>query len=67
MLDGTVKNIIKKTGLSEEEALNILTKNNPQGKIIEPEEVAATTLWLCSDEAHSITGQSIMVAGGEIM
>ena len=66
MLENTVENIIVKTGLSENEALAILIKDNPQGRIIEPEEIAETTLWLCSDGEKSINGQSIMVAGGEV-
>jgi NAD(P)-dependent dehydrogenase (short-subunit alcohol dehydrogenase family) len=44
-----------------------LTARNPQGRLIAPEEVAQTVLWLCSSGASSITGQSIAVAGGELM
>jgi NAD(P)-dependent dehydrogenase (short-subunit alcohol dehydrogenase family) len=38
---------------------------NPQERFVQPEEVAATVLWLCSDGAASITGQAISVSGGE--
>ena len=30
-------------------------------------EIARCVLWLCSPEARSITGQSIPIAGGEVM
>lgn len=39
---------------------------NPQQRLIEPEEVAATIVWLALPENRSITGQAIVVAGGEL-
>lgn len=60
-------NITAKTGRSREEALQSLVAHNPQGRLIRPEEVAAAVAWLCSDLAASVTGQSILVAGGELM
>lgn len=62
-----IDNIVAKTGRSEEEALAGLTSHNPQGRLIAPEEVAAAVLWLCGPQARSVTGQSIVVAGGEVM
>ena len=44
-----------------------LVSVNPQGRFIEPREVAETALWLCSDAARSVTGQAITLAGGEVM
>ena len=66
LLIDSVDNIVDKTGRSIEEARKVLASNNPQGKFIQPEEVAATALWLISDAACSITGQAISVSGGEI-
>lgn len=60
-------NISAKTGRSRDEALQSLVAHNPQARLIAPEEVAETVAWLCSDAAASITGQSIVVAGGELM
>jgi NAD(P)-dependent dehydrogenase (short-subunit alcohol dehydrogenase family) len=44
-----------------------LTKSNPQGRLVRPEEVADAVLWLASPGAASISGQAIVVAGGEVM
>ncbi len=60
-----VKNIADKTGRSEDEALAELTQHNPQGRLIKPSEVADAVFWLCRPESASITGQAIVVAGGE--
>jgi NAD(P)-dependent dehydrogenase (short-subunit alcohol dehydrogenase family) len=54
-------------GKSRDEARGMLTRINPLGRLITPEEVAATVAWLCSPGATGITGQSIPVAGGEVM
>ncbi len=65
MLEESVVRIIEKTGRSIEEARKSLASTNPQGRFIQPDEVAATVLWLASDAAGSITGQAISVSGGE--
>jgi NAD(P)-dependent dehydrogenase (short-subunit alcohol dehydrogenase family) len=67
IVDGTIANITAKTGRSRDEALADLVAQNPQGRLIEPEEVAAAVGWLCLPASASITGQSIAVAGGELM
>lgn len=61
-----IANIVRKTGRSEAEALASLVATNPQRRLITPEEIAHTVSWLCSPGAESITGQSIIVAGGEV-
>jgi NAD(P)-dependent dehydrogenase (short-subunit alcohol dehydrogenase family) len=43
-----------------------LAKDNPHGRLIKPEEVAETVLWLCSPDASSINGQAIAVTGGPL-
>ncbi len=62
-----LENIVSKTGRSREEALSSLVAHNPQGRLIQPEEVGETIGWLCSEAAASVTGQSIVIAGGELM
>ena len=56
-----------KTGRSEADVRAVFTAHNPQGRMVTSEEVAQTVLWLCTNEVASITGQSIAVAGGELM
>ena len=62
-----VKAIVAKTGRDQGFAEASLVQYNPQGRLIRPEEVAATVLWLVRPGSESVTGQAIALAGGEIM
>jgi NAD(P)-dependent dehydrogenase (short-subunit alcohol dehydrogenase family) len=66
IVKGAVANIMKKTGRSAAEALGTLLATNPQQRLIEPQEVAETVLWLCRPGSESVTGQSIVLSGGEV-
>ncbi|MBC8364550.1 MAG: SDR family oxidoreductase [Actinobacteria bacterium] len=44
-----------------------LRRFSPIGELLEPADVAATAVWLCSDAARRINGQSIVVDGGGIL
>jgi hypothetical protein len=39
----------------------------PMKRLGRPEEIADAVLWLCSDKASYVTGQSISVDGGHVM
>jgi NAD(P)-dependent dehydrogenase (short-subunit alcohol dehydrogenase family) len=67
MFEQAVANIVAKTKRSADEARATLASSNPQGRVITPQEVAETVLWLASPAAQSITGQAIAIAGGEVM
>jgi NAD(P)-dependent dehydrogenase (short-subunit alcohol dehydrogenase family) len=67
MTAATIDTIVKKTGRSADEARAELARSNPQGRLIQPAEVADAVLWLASDAAASVTGQAIAIAGGEVM
>ena len=66
LLEGSIDNIIRKTGRSREQAIAELSKHNPQGRLVAPSEVADAVLWLCGEGAGAVTGQAIAVAGGEV-
>lgn len=66
LVSESLDRIMLKTNRTRDEALAELVKHNPQGRLIDPAEIADTVLWLCSEGARSVTGQAIVVAGGEI-
>ncbi|MGB5631212.1 MAG: SDR family oxidoreductase [Waterburya sp.] len=49
---------------SPEDSKELFKEKHPLGRIGQPEEVAETVVWLCSDGASFITGQSIAIDGG---
>lgn len=66
LLARSVQTIVDATGRTVDQARSELMKGNPQGRFIQPEEVAQAVVWLCRPEAGSVTGQAIAVAGGEV-
>lgn len=67
MMRDAVAGIQAATGRSESDARRALVKANPQGRAILPVEVANAVAWLCLPGTESVTGQSIAIAGGEVM
>jgi 3-hydroxybutyrate dehydrogenase len=66
MLDRSIKNIVKLTGMSTEDAVRSLKRGNPQKRFIQVDEIAGTALWLCSDSARSVNGHTLNLNGGEL-
>lgn len=60
-----IENIVAKTGRSEAEARTELSAANPQGRLIQPDEVALQVLMLASPAAVGINGQALAIDGGE--
>jgi len=65
MVKDALSTIIAKTGRTAEEALAELTTRNPQGRLVQPREVAHAVVWLCLPGSDAINGQAIAIAGGE--
>jgi NAD(P)-dependent dehydrogenase (short-subunit alcohol dehydrogenase family) len=66
MVRQAISNIRAKTGRSESEAMAAITATNPQKRLIAPAEVSHAVLWLCRPGTESVTGQSLVIAGGEV-
>jgi NAD(P)-dependent dehydrogenase (short-subunit alcohol dehydrogenase family) len=67
MLERTIDGIVSKTGRNAAQAREMLSARNPQKRMVRPEEVANAVVWLCLPGSEAITGQSIAIAGGEVM
>lgn len=61
-----IANITQRTGMPADEAKAKLAERNPQGRLIQPGEVAQAVAWLCQTGSASINGQAIPVDGGEV-
>jgi 3-hydroxybutyrate dehydrogenase len=53
-------------GRTPEEAMAAIAAGNPQQRILQPEEIAALAVFLCSDAAKGINMENIQVTGGAL-
>ena len=67
LLNESAGKISAATGRSREEAVSELTKMNPIGRLLQPEEIARAVVFLADPAASGITGQLFNVDGGEIL
>ena len=66
LLEASVAAISAKTKRPADDARAALAKDNAHNRLIAPEEVAGTVLWLCTAAASSINGQAIAISGGQV-
>jgi len=57
-----IDTVVQQTGLSPAQAREAIVRVNPQGRMIQPQEVAETVAWLCSPAASALTGQAVVIA-----
>jgi len=67
LLADVVDRLAAKAGGDIDAAKRMLAKDNPTGRLVQPEEVAAAAVFLASEAAASINGQSIIIDGGELI
>ena len=65
LLNQAVARIVASTKRSEAEVRATLAADNPDGRLVQPQEVADVVVRLCADESASITGEAIAIPGGE--
>jgi 3-hydroxybutyrate dehydrogenase len=53
-------------GRSLEDAMEDIARQNPQHRMIQPQEIAALAAFLCSDAAKGITAENIQITGGAL-
>ncbi|WP_299968544.1 SDR family NAD(P)-dependent oxidoreductase [uncultured Roseobacter sp.] len=66
MAEAAVQSVMANRGLDAEAAQAMVVSNNPVGRLISTEEVAATALFLASPGAAMVNGHALSVSGGEI-
>jgi NAD(P)-dependent dehydrogenase (short-subunit alcohol dehydrogenase family) len=63
---GYLAQMTEMTGQSEDKLVEGIVGLNLQQRVLEPDEVASMALYLASDDARGITGQSFNICGGRI-
>ncbi len=65
LIERQIPNTMKTRGLTREQVIDdVLLAAQPTKRFVTPEEVAAFALFLCRDEAASITGANLSMDGG---
>ena len=65
LVEGQIPDTMRARGLTREQVMNdVLLAAQPTKRFVTPEEVAALGVFLCREEARSITGANLSVDGG---
>ncbi len=65
LVEGQIPDTMKARNMTREQVINdVLLDAQPTKEFVTPEQVAALALFLCRDEAKSITGANLSVDGG---
>jgi NAD(P)-dependent dehydrogenase (short-subunit alcohol dehydrogenase family) len=67
LLAESVQRAVARTGKSEEDIRRHFASANPQGRILDPAEIARAVAWLCAPGQAGVTGQSLVVDGGALL
>jgi NAD(P)-dependent dehydrogenase (short-subunit alcohol dehydrogenase family) len=67
MMDNNIRMTMEEKGITYEEAHALWVANVPTKVMIEPEDIADAVLFLASDRARMITGESLNVSAGVVM
>jgi NAD(P)-dependent dehydrogenase (short-subunit alcohol dehydrogenase family) len=65
IIETAIETIAARTGRGAEAAEAVFTGANPQGRLVEPDEVASAVCWLASAESGAVNGIALSISGGE--
>ena len=66
MVDRVVNELMARFAITKQEAEARLYADNPVGRMIAPDEVAASVMYLASPGAAMVNGHALAVSGGEV-
>lgn len=65
IVERNTASIADRAGISQEQALEIMVKTNRHRRLVAPEEIATSVMWLVRPGSESINGQTIEIMGGQ--
>ncbi len=61
-----IPGLMRRFDTDEAGAIAAIAKGNRHQKLLEVDETTSAMMWLCSDGARSINGQTIQISGGQV-
>lgn len=61
-----IPGLMARQDISETKALAAFAQGNRHNQLLQVDEITSTTLWLCTDGARSVNGQTIQISGGQV-
>ena len=58
--------LMRRFGVDEQGAIDMIAKGNRHRRLLEVDETTGAAMWLCSDAARSVNGQTIQISGGQV-
>ena len=66
IVDRNTTSISQRAGVSEDQARQMMVSANRHKRLIAPEEISASAMWLVGPGSESVNGQAIQIAGGQM-
>ncbi|MGB0507057.1 MAG: SDR family NAD(P)-dependent oxidoreductase [Pikeienuella sp.] len=66
MMDRATERHAKSAGITKADAKQALESSNPQGRLVQPQEISALVAFCCSDGSPALTGEDIQVTAGAV-
>lgn len=66
IVERNTTSISQRAGISEDQARQMMVGANRHKRLIAPEEISASAMWLVGPGSDSVNGQAIQIAGGQM-
>ncbi|MBE0413160.1 SDR family NAD(P)-dependent oxidoreductase [Yoonia sp.] len=63
---GQLPGLMRRFDVDEQGAIDIIAKGNRHRRLLQVDETTGAAMWLCSDAARSVNGQTIEISGGQV-
>lgn len=63
---GQLPGLMRRFDVDEQGAIDIIAKGNRHRRLLQVDETTGAAMWLCSDAARSVNGQTIQISGGQV-
>ena len=58
--------LMRRFDVDEDGAKAIIAKGNRNKTLLQVDEITSAAMWLCSDGARSVNGQTVEISGGQV-